>query len=702
MIRNLLLTLCGSFAVVQLAFASNPLSIPSEAPYGAPRLDRIHAADLLPAIETGIREYEAAIRKIKAVKPSKATFENVIVPLSRASRSYSEPSAVLNYLKSNFGSDSVVRISMQASELMSAAQDNVTLDPVIFRLVKAVYDRRERAGLDSLQLRVLDRYYRSYLRSGALCTPEEKERLRELNREIALKRLAHGQNIVRATEDFVLYVQDSCELAGLSQTTRTRFAQQAARRGNPGKWAIGFTNGDYGAVLSAARNRELRERLYKAYISRCMAGERDNRQLSVDLVNLRRERAQILGYDSYADYVLEANMAQTPEKVYELLLPLKDAAIAKSHTERDTLEAFAARVERDSLLRLQPWDVSYYSSKLSKATFGPELSGMRNYLLFDNVLRDGVFYVAQRLFGITLTQRTDIPVFHEDVLTFEAKDAGGRPLGVLYLDCFARTGKRGGAWCSRLRSYSCAAGAEELPLVTVSCNFIRAAEGRPQTLSTGNVKTLFHEFGHALASLCARGPYPGVTGNFPRDMVELPSQLNEHWAWEPEVMKHYARDQKTGEPIPDELIGRFKAAENFQSGMSRTNFYAATLLDLEWHTLRERIEGADIAGFERAFLARYGFPEYTSPSYRTTYFNHIFASSYPSQYYVYTWAAVLDTDAFAAFEQTGDVFDPVTAARYRRHILTEVGYDEPMTQYVRFRGAVPDARPLMRRYGFAE
>lgn len=701
MIRTLFLTLCGVFAAVGLS-ASNPLLTSSDAPYGAPRLDRVRAADLLPAIEQGISEYQTELEKIRAVNPAEATFENVVVPLEKADRTLALPRAVVNYLKSNFGSDAVVSVAEQAAPLMSAARDGEMLDSTIFGLVQAVYDRRHEAGLDSLQRRVLDRCYRNYVRSGARCTPEQKERLREINREISLKSLRFGQNLVRATEEYVLYVQDSNMLAGIPQATRRRFAQNAVRRGQSGMWAIGFTGSDYATALALAQAGSLREMLYKAYVSRCSSGPYDNRQLAVDLVNLRLERSQLLGYGTYTDYVLETNMARDSAQVYDLLMPLVRAATAKSRGERDTLEAFAARYERNSALRLEPWDVSYYSDKLRRERFGSIQSVMRRYLVLDNVLRDGVFYVAERLYGITFTQRTDIPVYHPEVLTFEARDADRTPLGVVYLDCFARRNKRRGAWCSRLRGYSREGERETLPLITVSCNFNRAAPGRPQLLSPAEVRTLFHEFGHALAGLCARGPYAWVTGNFPRDMVELPSQLNEHWAWEPEVMKHYARDYETGRPISYARIEKLHEMMNFQNGMSRTNFYAATLLDLEWHTTRRRIEGNDTEGFERAFLARYGFPEYTSPNYRTCFFNHIFASSYPSQYYSYTWSAVLDTDAFAAFAGTGDIFDVETARRYRRHILTRIGWDDPMVQYVRFRGAAPDARPLMRRYGFAE
>lgn len=700
--RTFILCACGLLFFSARLFADNPLLTPSDAPYGAPRFDRIHASDIMPAIEEGIRAYNAEIAKIRTLDPLKATFETVIVPLDRADRLLDVPRSVLGYLRSNFGADSIVHISLESARLTGEAYDAVTLDTAIFKLVKAVYDRRDAAGLDSLQLRTLGKCYRSYIRSGALCTPEQKERLKELNREISVKRIRHGQNITQATQEFVLYVQDSNLLDGLSQTTRQRFARNAVRQGHPGMWAIGFLNGDYGSVMSSARNRELRRTLYEAYTSRCMDGKYDNRQLSVDIVNLRLERVRLLGYENYAGYVLETNMAKSPEKVYELLLPLKDAAVAKGCSERAELEAFAAKYEQNAAFRLEPWDESFYSSKLRKEKFGSELGRIRNYLLFDNVLKDGVFYTANRLFGITLTPRSDIPVFHPDVRTFEAKDAEGHPLGLLYLDCFTRKGKRGGAWCSRLRGYSCADGQEVLPLVTISCNFSRAADGKPQLMSASEVKTLFHEFGHALAAFFSRGPYPQVTGSFPRDMVELPSQLNEHWAWEPEVLKRYARNYETLQPIPDALIAKYRASENFMKGLYLTDYYATTLLDLEWHTLRQPVEGCDVAAFEQAFLKRYGFPVHTGFRYRTTYYNHIFASSYPSQYYSYTWSAVLDTDAFAAFAGTGDIFDPETADRYRRYILTEAGYDEPMTQYVRFRGAVPDAKSLMLRYGLIE
>ena len=699
--RTLLLSVCGLFLFSGRLFAGNPLLMPSEAPYGAPRFDRIHAADIMPAIEEGIRAYKAGIAKIRALDPAEATFENVVVPLDRADSLLDVPRAVLGYLKSNFGGDSVIRISLESAQLTGEAYDAVTLDTAIFRLVKAVYDRRDAAGLDSLQLRTLGKVYRSYIRGGALCTPGQKVRLKELNREISLKRIRHGQNITQATQEFVLYVQDSSLLDGLAGTTRQRFARNAARQGHQGVWAVGFTNGDYASVMASATNRDLRRRLYEAYTSRCMDGKYDNRQLSVDIVNLRLERARMLGYENYAAYTLETNMAGTPEKVRELLLPLKDAAAGKGRAERAELEAFAVKYERDSAFRLEPWDVAFYSGKLRKAKFGSELGRMRNYLLFDNVLNDGVFYVANRLFGITLTQRTDIPVFHPDVLTFEAKDAEGRPLGLLYLDCFVRKGKRGGAWCSRLRGYSCAGEREVLPLVTISCNFSRAAEGRPKLLSTSEVKTLFHEFGHALHGMLGEGKYESQTGtNVYRDFVELPSQLMENWATEKEFLDLWAVHYATGEPMPAEIVDRIGAAQNYLAAYANVRQLSFGMTDMAWHTLTEPFEG-DVEQFEAVSMAPTQVLPVVSGTAMAPAFGHIFSGGYAAGYYGYKWAEVLEADAFSLFKEKG-IFNREAASSFRENVLSKGGTEHPMELYVRFRGHKPETRALIEKMGLGK
>ncbi|MEG2061016.1 MAG: M3 family metallopeptidase [Alistipes sp.] len=694
-----LIVLCNVSLAVGTAYASNPLSAPSDAPFGAPRFDKIHCSDIGPALQEGMDEYKANIEKIRTLKPEEASFDQVIVALDQADRTLSRVRAISNYLRGNFGTDSIVKITVETTPEISALYDQVNFDPQIFALVKTLYDRRAQLGLDSLQLRVLDKRYKSYVRSGALCTPEQQQRLTEINAEIAVKRMQHGQNIVHENENFQIIVGDVDSLSGVSESTQTKFALHAKKLGYTDKWVI--RSGDYGIVMANCTNRGLRERLYKAYITRCNMGNAfDNKQLSVDLINLRLERAKLLGYNTYSDYVLETNMAKTPEKVYELLMPLTRAAIDKGLKERAELEAFATQIEGADF-QLKPWDVSYYAGRLRKEVYHANTSAARSYLLFDHVCK-GVFHVANKLYGITFTQRKDIPVYNRDVQTYEVRNADGSPLGVLYLDCFARKGKRGGAWCSRLQDYSCAGAVEQLPLVTISCNFARSAADKPQLLGISEVETLFHESGHALASFFARGPYPEVTGNFPRDMVELPSQLLEHWAWEPEVLAVYAHHHKSGEPMPDDLIERMRVADRFEKGLYLTNYYASTLLDLEWHNTDHPIAGCDVDAFEQEFLKRYGFPSYTDFRYRTTYFNHMFASSYASQYYVYTWAAVLDTDVFAAFALTGDVFDQGVANRFRRHILTEIGYDEPMTQYVRFRGELPKPAALMHRFGLTE
>lgn len=679
-------------------WARNSALVRSHLPYGAPDFSQLKIDDLLPAVEQGILEYEANIERIREIDPDQATFENVVCAMYDADSTLSRVTPLLRYLRSNFASDQIVKLSVETAPILSKLDDRISFDNKIFALINTLHSKRFDMGWDSLKIRTIEQRYRSYVRSGALCTPQQQARLAQINSELAVKRLQHGDNIVRETEGYLYLVNDSTQLKGLSSSTRAKLAARAAEIGKPGKWAIGLTNGDNSLVLSGASNRDLRKTIFEAQNNRCAkGGENDNRQLSADILNLRRERAQILGYETYSDYVLETNMAKNPANVYDLIVPLAKAAIKKGNQEMEELKRFVARQEGADF-EIEPWDIAYYSNKLSKKG-NLKRGNPREYLLFENVCK-GVFNMSHSLYGLTFTQRKDIPVFHPDVRVFEVHDSNGKGYGLLYLDCFTRKGKRGGAWCSRLRSYSISDGVEKMPLVTISCNFNAAAKGAPQLLSTSEVKTLFHEFGHALAGFLSRGPYPAVTGNYPRDMVELPSQIHEHWAWEPQMLQEYARHYKTGKQMPKKLIDQLSKPNEFQIGLSRTNYYASTLLDIDWHMRTDKITAEDVVPFEQRFLERYGFPAHTIFRYRTTFFNHMFASSYPSQYYVYTWASVLDTDAFEAFIQAGDIFDPQVAERFRRYILTEMGYDEPMTQYLKFRGSLPKPEALMKRYGF--
>lgn len=695
------ITLTVVFLLAGRLYASNPLLMPSDAPYGAPRLDRIHAADILPAVEQGVNEYKANIARIKAVEPGEATFENVVAALSLADTTLRRVRGVLSYLKMNFENDSIARVYARAVELVDAVSGARTLDSQLFVRVRTLYDRRHELGLDSLRLRMLRGCYRRYVGNGILCTPEQKRRLGEINLRLALARQAFERNVRRTGEEVVVYVQDFSLLKGLSQRVCESFTRNAARRGRSGMWAIGLTSRDFSTVMYGARDRGLREELYRKYVTRCTSGEYDNRELAAEVIGLRLEKARILGYACYRDFVLKDNMARDSATVYGFLTPFAEAVAARSRREDAEREAFAVRYTGDTTLRLKPWDLLYYLN-LQQRAMNKTYGDISRCLLFDNVLEDGVFYVAERLYGITFTRRTDIPVRTADVRTYEAKDADGTPLGVLYLDCFARRGKRPGAWTGPLRSYSCGEGWETLPLASVTCSFARPGDGRPQLLGVSDVRALFHEFGHVLALLLARGPYSDAVNRFPGDMAELPSQLYEHWAWEPQVMKHYARDWQTGRPVSDEAIARLREAMKFREGVDLVARCVTAMLDLELHSIRRPIGPDDIEALEKRVGDRYGLPEYAPMFCRTAWFNHIFGSGYASQYYSYLWASALDADAFAAFTEAGDIFDAPTADRFRRHILTGIGHDDPMKQYVRFRGAEPDMEALMRRYGFAE
>lgn len=687
--------LCVTLPVAVPSQAANPLLTPSDAPFGAPRLDRIHAADFPQAFTEHLRAYEALVDSVRSVAPQAACFENVVTPLNRAATGLRKTQAALNYLRNNFGGDSLLRIYEATAPAITEASDRTDFDPHILSLLSALYERRD--TFDSLRRRTIERMYRSRVARGALLDPEKQRRLTAINTELSLKRSRYGQNVIRATEEYVFFVSDSNALAGIPRAARQRMARRAWEMNRPWEWAIGFSGADYSTVLHTAADRSLRERLYRDYAARCSSGDAyDNRQLAADILNLRLERARLLGHTTYADLAIEGNMAAGPEQARELMDRLLRAAVDKVQTETDELEALARREQGPEFV-LEPWDFQYYRLRLRQERFGNDLEQVSRYLLLDNVC-EGVFRVAERLYGIRMVRRRDIPVSHPDVWTFEAKDRDGSTLGVVYLDCFARKGKRSGAWTSRLRPYALTEQGEELPLVTVSCNFTHARQGRPQTLSLSQVRILFHEFGHALALLLARGPYPQVTGNYPTDMGELPSQLMEHWVSEPKSLKSFARHYQSGKPIPYALIDRIEEEQSFHQGARLAASYTLALLDQELHGITEPVTADEVNAVSDTLRARYGIPRSVS-LIDPTVFNHIFSGRYAAEYYAYAWASVLDTDAFAAFTETGDPYDPAVAARLRRYILTEIGYDTPARQYIRFRGRMPEPAALMERHG---
>lgn len=680
------------------AESGNPLLAPSDAPFGAPRLDRIHAADFPQAIASGIRTYEATVDSVRAVAPEAATFGNVIVRLNRAQERLRKTQAVLNYLRYGFGNDSLRRLYETTAPAVTEATDRTAFDPRIFACVRALYDRRDAEEFDSLQRRAIVSVCRSYVARGTLLDEAQQRRLTAINTSLALMRARFGQHLVKAGEEYVLFVSDSNALKGIPANARQRMARRAWEKNRPWEWAVGF--GDYSTVMNHARDRSLRERLYRDYAARCASGgDCDNRQLMADILDLRLEKARLLGRTTYAELAIAGNMASGPAEARALLERLLAPAAAEARRECDEIEAYA-RAEQGAGFVVEPWDFTYYSKRMADAHFGRRLERVHEYLLLDNVL-GGVFRVAERLYGVKMVRRDDIPVNSPDVAVFEVKEHDGVPLGLLYLDCFARKGKRSGAWTSLLRPYTPTDTGGELPLVTIHCNYMCAPQGRPQWLSLSQVRVLFHEAGHALAQLMARGPYPQVTGTRTPDMAELPSQLMEHWAWEPETMRTYMRHYRSGKQIPEELIGLIGEGQRYRQGARLAASYTLGLLDQAMHGITEPITAEQVAAFSDSLRSRYGVP-HAVPLTDPTAFNHLFAGPYGGQYYAYAWASVLDTDAFAAFTETGDPYNPAVASRFRRCLLEQIGYAAATEQYVRFRGRTPDPAALLRRHGLQE
>ncbi|HOO69920.1 MAG TPA: M3 family metallopeptidase, partial [Bacteroidales bacterium] len=526
---------------------------------------------------------------------------------------------------------------------------------------------------------------------------EDKETLKDINTQLSNLSLQFGQNLLAETNDFKMVVENVEDLAGLPESNVRAAAGLAESLGMEGKYVFTPNKPSWIPFLQYVHNRDLREKLYKGYY---MRGDNnnanDNKEIIEQIVNLRVRRAKLLGFDTYADFVLVNNMAKTPEAVFSFLERVWEPALRVAKEELAAMQKIADR--EGAGFKLESWDWWYYAEKLRKEKYDLDENEIRPYLKLENV-RDGLFYVADNLYGLTFERRTDIPLYNPSVETFEVKDKDGSHLAVLYLDYPTRAGKNAGAWCSGLRGYrKNADGTEQFPLVTVTTNFPAPVDGEPVLLSWDEAETLFHEFGHALDGFFGRGDYDRICGALPRDMVELPSQINEHWAIQPAVLKEYALHYQTGEPMPEELIERLVNSSHFNQGFMTVEFIAAALLDMEWHSAAEEQE-YDVNEFEKNALKKYGLIDEILPRYRSTYFSHIFNGGYAVGYYVYLWAEILDADAFDAFKETGDIFDRETAGKFRKYILTEGGWDEPMKQYIRFRGSEPNEIPLLRNRG---
>lgn len=672
----------------------NPFLQEFTTPHGVPPFHLIRTSHYLPAFKEGIRQQEAEIEAITA-NPEAPDFANTIEALEKSGRLLNRVSGVFFNLQAANTNDTMQRIAEEVTPLLTAHSDRINLDEKLFERVKTVYAGKDRAGLSTEQLRVLDKYYKEFLRGGAGLSSEDKEKLKKINGELSMLALKFGNNLLKETNDYRLVVEDEKDLAGLPAGVVAAAAEAAQEAGMPGKWVFTLHNPSIMPFLQYADNRTLREQIYRAYTNRGNNGNvYDNKEVIGKLVALRLEKARLLGFPDYASYVLDENMAKNPENVYALCNRVWEAALPVARKEAERLQKMIS--ETGGGFRLEPWDWRYYAEKVKQAEYGLDENELRQYFPLDAV-REGAFYTANKLYGITFTPRPDLPLPHPDASAFEVKDADGSFIGIYYADYFPRPGKSQGAWMDAFCPQSGLLNAT--PVITNVCNFTKPTGDTPALLTFDEVQTLFHEFGHALHGLLSRCTYPAVAGtNVVHDFVELPSQIMENWAAAPEVLKIYARHYKTGELIPQELADKLQKSSHFNQGFATTEFMAAALLDMAYHTVRTT-DPIDVEKFEKETLSGLGLIPEITVRYRSTYFSHIFDGGYSAGYYAYTWAEVLDADAFEAFREAGDLFDPEKARSFREKILAKGGSEDAMQMYFAFRGKEPSTDPLLKRRG---
>ena len=678
-----------------VATGENLLLSEFDTPLGAPPFDSIEVAHYLPAFEQGREEHMVEVLAI-AESTEPATFENTVEALERSGDTLSRTAGVFYNLNGSNTNDEMQAIAKEVGPQLAKHQDDINLNEALFARVKAVYEKMDELELSTEQAKLLDETYKGFVRGGANLEGEKKARFREINEELSLLTTQFGENVLKEMNSIALLIEDEADLAGLPQSVIDSAAATAEAQGEAGKWAFTLQRTSWTPFLESSERRDLREKLHTAYMNLGNNdNDNDNKNIAAKIAALRAERAEILGYETHAAFVLEENMAENADNVYGLLDRLWVPALARAKTELADLQAMADKEGGD--FEIASWDWWYYSEKVRADKYAFDSEQLKPYFELDNV-RQAAFDVANKLFGVTFEPRPDVPVYHPDVQAYEVKDADGSTLALYYVDYFARESKRGGAWMNTFREQWKVDGEDVRPIIVNVCNFSKPSEGQPALLSIDEAKTLFHEFGHAFHGMVANGTYASLSGtNVPRDFVELGSQMMENWALAPEVLPTYALHYETGEPIPAELIEKLQTSGQFNQGFVTSEYVAASLLDMDWHTLAEPAE-KDTMEFEAAVEERLGMIPEIVFRYRTPYFSHIFAGGYAAGYYGYVWAEVLDADAFELFKEKG-LFNQEVAQSFRENILEPGGSENPMEMYVRFRGAEPSVEPLIERRG---
>ncbi|GAA4520068.1 M3 family metallopeptidase [Sphingobacterium thermophilum] len=673
----------------------NPLLLEYETPFNVPPFDKIKDEHFKPAFEEALKRHNLEIDSITNNK-EEPTFENTIVALENAGSLLNNVSTIFYNLNSANTNDSLQAIAQEMAPKLSAHSDEINLNAKLFQRVKFVYDNQNKFALDSEDKKLLEETYKGFVRSGANLSDADKEKLKKINAEISVLTTKFGQNLLAETNAYELVIDKEEDLAGLPEAVKAAAAETAKAKGKEGKWVFTLSNPSVMPFLQYADNRELRKQIWNAYQKRGNNGnDNDNKDVLLKIANLRLEKAKLLGYESHAAYVLEEAMAGNPNNVYNLLNKLWTPAINKAKAEAADIQK-EIEAAKDTF-KVAPYDWRYYAEKIRVKRYALNEEEIKPYFSLASV-REGAFETATKLYGITFVALNNVPTYHEEVEVYEVKDKDGSHLGLLYADFFPRESKRGGAWMTSYRSQYMKEGKRVAPVISIVCNFTKPVGDQPALLTFDEATTLFHEFGHALHGLMSNVKYRSLAGtSVSRDFVELPSQIMENWAADPEVLKTYAKHYKTGEAIPDSLIAKMEKAGTFDQGFATTEYLAASLLDMAYHAIKTPITG-DVNTFEKAAMDKIGLIDAIIPRYRSTYFQHIFSGGYSAGYYAYIWAEVLDSDAYAAFKEKG-LFDEVTAASFRKNILEKGGTVNPAELYRAFRGKDPDPIHLMKKRG---
>lgn len=676
----------------------NPFLQPYDTKYEIPPYEKIKTSDFIPAIKAGTEELKANIERITANK-AMPDFDNTILPLENVSPILERVASVFYHYDSALSTDEFAAMAEEAIPLLNAANNELNLNQALFDRIRTVYDNRDKMKLNPVQKRLVEKYYRQFAEQGAALSPEKKAELVKVNDELAKLFIAYNKNLLNATNSFFVTVYDKADLAGLPESSIAQAAEDAKARGLDGLWVFTLHAPSRLPVLQNADNRGLREAIYKGYTNLASYGENSNYPVIEKIVKLRAEKAKIMGFDNFAQMMTSRVMAKTPEAAESLLMQVFEPAVARSHEEVADMQAYVDA--EGGGFKIAPWDYYYYAGKVKKQKFDLDESDVRPYFSLENVL-NGLFGAAERLYGIKMVEMPDAPKYMDEVTVYDVVDAKtGEHISVFMTDFFPRASKRQGAWMEQLQSAGLYGdGTTKRPIVYNVGNFTRPAGDTPALLTIDEVETTFHEFGHALQGMLSTAPYKSLAGtNVDRDYVEMSSQMNEHFAFTPELLKTYAKHYKTGETIPDELIEKLNKASKFNQGFTTTELAGAALLDMKYG---QQPEVKDVAEFEASVAKEIGMPEEITFRYRSPYFKHIFGDDgYASGYYTYLWAQVLEADAWELFKEKG-IFDKKTAASFKKNILESGDTEDPMVLFKRFRGHNPDPKALLRLRGFID